>query len=165
MTKINFMQTCALLGVLLLTACSSQPDYRAANGRGYGYSEQKISDNYYRVIFKSAGADSGKAKAYALRRAAELTAAQGYDWFAVVDKETLLEREQNNASHAGAGYQHTTVQDCSLLTCRSRTVTRPEYEVGISSGGRDQVEAVLEIRMGKGVMPDSGRVYPAGSGQ
>ncbi|WP_215398869.1 CC0125/CC1285 family lipoprotein [Rheinheimera oceanensis] len=164
MTQQKFIPTLILLGLVLLSSCSSQPDYRAANGRGYGYSEQQISNNYYRVTFKSAGADSGKAKAYALRRAAELAEAQGYDWFAVVEKETLVERQQDNSNHVGAGYQHTTVQDCSLPGCRSRTVTRPQYEIGISSGGRNQVEAVLEIRMGKGVMPDSSRVYPAGSG-
>ena len=145
---------------LLLTACSSQPDYRAAKGNGYGYAEQKISDNYYRVTFKARGDDSGAAKAYALRRAAELTAEQGYDWFMVVDKATVTEREQNS-NRAGAAYQQTTVRDCGLLGCRSRTVAQPQYEVGLSTGGRDQVEAVLEIRLGKGVMPEGGNSYPA----
>jgi hypothetical protein len=147
--------------VLTLSACSSQPDYRAAKGNGYGYAEQQISANYYRVTFKARGDDSGKAKAYAMRRAAELTAQQGYDWFVVEDKETVTEREKDKANHLGAGYQRSTVQDCSLLGCRSRTVTEPHYEVGISTGGRDQVEAVLEIRMGKGVSPEGANSYPA----
>lgn len=162
MTQLNQLtRIVVIVTSLLLTACSSQPDYRAAKGNGYGYAEQKISDNYYRVTFKARGDDSGEAKAYALRRAAELTAEQGYDWFMVVDKETVTEREPDAASRVGTTYQHTTVQDCSLLGCRSRTVTRPQYEVGLSMGGRDQVEAVLEIRLGKGVMPEGGNSYPA----
>ncbi len=162
MTQRNYIsQIIVLVTSLLLTACSSQPDYRAAKGNGYGYAEQQISDNYYRVTFKARGDDSGEAKAYALRRAAELTAEQGYDWFVVVDKETVTERERDAANRVGAGYRQSTVQDCSLLGCRSRTVTEPQYEVGISSGGREQVEAVLEIRLGKGVMPDGANSYPA----
>lgn len=161
MTQINKLTpVLMIISILTLAACSSQPDYRAAKGNGYGYAEQQISSNYYRVTFKARGDDSGEAKGYALRRAAELTAEQGYDWFVVVDKETVTEREQNN-NRVGAGYQQTTVQDCGLLGCRSRTVTGPQYEVGISSGGREQVEVVLEIRLGKGVMPDSTTAYPA----
>ena len=152
-----------LLFATMLVACSSQPDYRAANGNSYGYSEQKISDTYYRVTFKARGGDSDQARAYALRRAAEITDTQGYDWFVVVDKETLIARQQDDRSHLGAGYQQTTVQDCSLLTCRSQTLTRPQYNVGIHGGGREHVEAVLEIRLGKGVMPDSANVYPVNS--
>ena len=81
----------------------------------------------------------------------------------MVDKETLIARQQDDRSHLGAGYQQTTVQDCSLLTCRSQTLTRPQYNVGIHGGGREHVEAVLEIRLGKGVMPDSANVYPVNS--
>jgi methyl coenzyme M reductase alpha subunit len=40
-------------------------------------------------------------------------------------------------------------------------VTKPQYEVGISAGGKDQVETVLEIRLGKGVMPEGVNSYPA----
>ncbi len=150
-----------LLTALLLTACSSQPDYRPANGNGFGYKEQQISANFYRVSYKARGDNSDEAKAYAMRRATELTAAQGYDWFIVVDKETMTERQQDSANRLGAGYQTTTVRDCGLLGCSSRTVQQPNYEVGIAAGGKAQVEAVLEIRMGKGVMPDGGNSYPA----
>jgi len=161
MTQIKKLTAMLItLTALALAACSSQPDYRAAKGNGYGYAEQQISTNYYRVTFKARGNDSGEAKAYALRRAAELTAEQGYDWFVVVDKETITEREQHS-NRVGATYQQTTVRDCGLLGCRSRTVTQPQYEVGISAGNTEQVETVLEIRLGKGVMPEGVNSYPA----
>jgi hypothetical protein len=150
-----------MLTALIVSACSSQPDYRAAKGNGYGYAEQQISANYYRVTFKARGGNSGAAKGYALRRSAELTAEQGYDWFVVVDKETVTARESDSGNHLGAGYQQTRIRDCSLLGCRSRTVTQPQYEAGISTGGKDQVETVLEIRLGKGVMPEGVNSYPA----
>ncbi|WP_372626991.1 hypothetical protein [Arsukibacterium sp.] len=150
-----------LCTALLLTACSSQPDYRPAKGNGYGYKEQQISANYYRVSYKARGDNSDEAKAYAMRRATELTAAQGYDWFVVMDKETTTERQQDNANRLGAGYQTTAVRDCGLLGCRTRTVQQPSYEIGVTAGGKQQVEAVLEIRMGKGVMPDGVNSYPA----
>ncbi|GHG67542.1 hypothetical protein GCM10010919_16300 [Alishewanella longhuensis] len=150
-----------ILATLLLSACSSQPDYRPAKGNGYGYSELQISQNYYRVTFKARGDERGKARAYALRRAAELTAEQGYDWFVVVDKETIAERDRTSDNRLGASYQQTTVKDCSLLGCRNRTVTQPHYEVGIHAAGRDQIESVLEIRLGKGVMPEGTNSYPA----
>lgn len=161
MNNLTLLRSLLVVLTMALSACSSQPDYRAAKGSGYGYAEQQISDNHYRVSFKARGHDSGAAKAYALRRAAELTAAQGYDWFTVIDRQTLTEREAASPNRLGASYQQTTVQNCSLLGCRSRTVSQPHYEAGISSTSTGQVEAVLEIRMGKGVMPDAAAVYPA----
>ncbi|OEY70875.1 hypothetical protein BI198_00785 [Rheinheimera salexigens] len=151
--------------IVVLAACSSQPVYREATANGYGYAEQQISNNYYRVSFKARGDNSGEAKAYAMRRAAELTAKQGYDWFVIVDKETVTERDNAPANHASVGYQQGTqrsMRDCSLLGCNSRTVSQPHYEMGINTTtGREQVEAVLEIRMGKGVASDNATTYPA----
>ena len=162
MKQLNkLISVMVMFSVLALTACSSQPDYRPAKGNGYGYKEQQISANYYRVTFKARGDNSAEAKAYAMRRATELTVAQGYDWFVVVDKETMTEKQTDSASRAGASYQTTTVRDCGLLGCRTRTVQQPSYEIGITTGGKEQVEAVLEIRMGKGVMPDGANSYPA----
>ena len=148
--------------ILTLTACSSSPSYRAASGSGFGYAEQQISDNYYRVTFKARGDDQDEAKAYALRRAAELTAQQGYDWFVVVEKETQTERQRATPSQVGANYQRSTERECTLLGCRDRTVTQPSYSAGISVGGnQNQVEVMLEVRMGKGVSPDNAHVYSA----
>lgn len=162
MKKLNHLTKAVLIfSVLLLTACSSQPAYRAATGNGFGYSEQQISPNYYRVTFKARGDDSGEARAYALRRATELTTEQGYDWFVIMEKETVTERQQDNNSHISSGYHTTTTRDCGLLGCRSRTLQQPDYEVGLSAGSNGQVQTSLEIRMGKGVMPEGVNSYPA----
>ena len=76
----------ALLG--MLAGCGGQPTPYQPATDGYGYREQQIEDNRYRVTF--AGNDLTAADTvqnYLLYRAAELTLDQGYDYFTVVDRE------------------------------------------------------------------------------
>ena len=77
---------------LLLAACASGPTpYQAAQG-GFGYSEQQIEDNRYRVSFAGNSATSRQTvEDYLLYRAAELTVQTGHDWFTVVDRHTAQE--------------------------------------------------------------------------
>jgi hypothetical protein len=75
----------AILG--LLAGCGGGPTpYQPAAG-GYGYSEQQIEDNRYRVTF--AGNDltaPDTVQNYLLYRSAEITLDQGYDYFTMVDR-------------------------------------------------------------------------------
>jgi hypothetical protein len=80
----------ALLGLVAvgaLAGCGGAPTpYQPASG-GYGYSEQQIEDNRYRVSF--AGNDLTSAETvqnYLLYRAAEVTLDHGYDYFTMVDR-------------------------------------------------------------------------------
>jgi hypothetical protein len=77
---------------LLLTACASAPTpYQAAQG-GFGYSEQPIEENRYRVSFAGNSATPRQTvEDYLLYRAAELTVQTGHDWFEVVDRNTMQE--------------------------------------------------------------------------
>jgi hypothetical protein len=71
----------------LLVACKGHPTPYQPAVDGYGYSEQRLEDNRYRVIF--AGNDHTKADTvqnYLLYRAAELTLNHGYDYFTVVER-------------------------------------------------------------------------------
>jgi hypothetical protein len=71
----------------MLAGCGGGPTlYQPASG-GYGYSEQQIEDNRYRVTF--AGNDLTPAETvqnYLLYRAAEVTLDRGYDYFTMVDR-------------------------------------------------------------------------------
>ena len=61
--------------------------YQASEGR-YGYSEQQIEEDRYRVIF--AGNPSTPRETvqnYLLYRSAELTVQNGYDYFTVTDRD------------------------------------------------------------------------------
>lgn len=151
-----------LMILLSLTAfifgCASQPDYRPAKNGGNGYSEQKVTDDRYRIQYKSRQSDVAGSTNYALLRAAELTQQQGYDWFVITSRETFVESEKvNTGSSIGASHQREVVRDCGLLTCQ--TTTRPSNEVNmgihLGSESKKQVQAILEIRMGKGTRPET----------
>ena len=79
----------AALLLLGLGACASAPTpYRAASD-GFGYRDQQIESNRYRVSFSgNAATDLDAVQDYALYRAAELTLANGADYFRVVDRNT-----------------------------------------------------------------------------
>lgn len=153
----------AALAISLLGACASQPDYRAAQNGGYGYTEQQLSSDQYRVSFRSRGDDTGLAMDYAMLRASELTMEKGYDWFDVASRDTLVDRERvEPAFSTGAGVTYTTVQDCGLLGCRTYQRPSQSYHTGMHLGDeRSDVEVIMEIRMGNGIRPSGEQSYDA----
>jgi hypothetical protein len=77
---------------LLLAACAGGPTPYQQARDGYGYSEQRIEENRYRVSFAGNSATSRQTvEDYLLYRAAELTVQTGHDWFEVVDRNTVQE--------------------------------------------------------------------------
>ena len=82
-------QSAALLLLAALLACASAPTpYRPASD-GFGYRDQQLESNRYRVSFAANSATALDAvQDYALYRAAELTLAGGHDYFQVVDRST-----------------------------------------------------------------------------
>jgi len=77
---------------LLLAACAGAPTPYQQARDGYGYSEQQIEDNRYRVSFAGNAATTRQTvEDYLLYRAAELTVQTGHDWFEVVDRNTVQE--------------------------------------------------------------------------
>lgn len=80
----------ALAAALSLAACASSTYYTpATKSDGYGYSDQKIEDNRYRIIFRGNSlTERETVETYLLYRAAEVTLEQGYDHFLVVKDDT-----------------------------------------------------------------------------
>ncbi|MFQ3250813.1 MAG: hypothetical protein ACI9O6_002653 [Glaciecola sp.] len=144
--------------MMLITACASKPDYRAATNGSEGFSEQKIADDRYRVQFKLYSKNVADASDYALLRAAQLTQQQGYDWFVVTSKETFVEStKMEPATSIGMSQSHQTVKHCGLLTCDTYHRPSTHMEASISTGSQDQrkeIQTVLDIRMGKGSKPN-----------
>ena len=152
-----------IISILLMAGCASKPDYRAANNGSQGYSEQKISDDQYRVEFKSVSNNVADAGDYALLRAAELTQAQGYDWFVVTNKETFVvtnketfveSKSQAPTSSISASQSQQYERSCGLLTCETRA--RPTSSVGVQVSNNDkrkEVHTLIDIKMGKGIKP------------
>jgi hypothetical protein len=78
---------CALV-VAGLAACGTPTPYQAA-AKDYGYRDQQLEANRYRVSFAgNTSTPLNTVQNYALYRAAELTVANGYDYFKVVDRST-----------------------------------------------------------------------------
>jgi hypothetical protein len=78
MTKL-LMLVCCLLS---LTSCST--GYHASNFLTGGYDEFKLAPNQYRVQFSGNDYTSeDRAYKYAMRRSAELTKAQGFQYFKI----------------------------------------------------------------------------------
>lgn len=143
------------LAFLALAACAMGPTVYgpAATSEEMGYREQRIENERYRVSFRAnADLKPPQVEDLALRRAAEITLAQGYQWFHVVTRGTDL---------AGG----------------TRTSSGPSIGIGGSSGsygssvgiglgfnfGADtrQYVAALEILLGKGAKPADPNAYDA----
>ncbi len=81
-------QFCGLAIVFGLAACASPTPYRAATN-DLGYRDQQIESDRYRVSFAGNSATPlDRVQDYALYRAAELTVANGYDYFKVASRST-----------------------------------------------------------------------------
>ncbi len=80
----------AATAALALSACVTATPYAPAgvNSR-FGYSEQRVDADRYRVSFSGNSVTSREQVEMALLlRAAEVTAENGYDWFATVNRAT-----------------------------------------------------------------------------
>lgn len=83
-----------------LAACATSTPYQpAADGRGYGFSEQRIEENRYRITFRGNSLTTREMVENALLfRAAELTLANGYDYFVVVESDTEARRSYRSTA-------------------------------------------------------------------
>ena len=123
---------------LALSACASLAPYGPQMGpNGQGYAEQRIESNRFRVTYNGVGAP-GPVADYALLRAAELTLAQGYDWFEVTQRWT-----DGRPDSAGG--------------------LRPSVGVGVglNFSGPSPTSTTLEVVMGNGETPDRPNAYDA----
>ena len=94
-------QIAALTALLLLAACETTPTaYQAAATPGaVGYTDYKIEPGRYRVTFRDGdGAPADQIADLALRRAAELTVREGYDWFEITDRSGDLRPPHTRSS-------------------------------------------------------------------
>lgn len=153
-----------IIATLSLGACASSPDYVEADSpEDRGYYTQKISDDRFRVVYnggRRAGIET--TRDYALLRAAEITLREGYSWFEIVDRDTYTKTTREPRTGIGYERAYYVDRDCGLLGCSSRVrpVTYTRWEI---DNGREQNRHShsIEIRMGKGELPEDGRGYDA----
>ena len=147
----------AMSALLLLGACAVPTPYQAADG-GYGYRDQQIEDNRYRVSFSgNASTPREDVQNFLLYRAAELTVQNGFDYFTIVDRN--LERSTRYHSHAyvddfGYPYYYRDRR-------HYRRYVGPRYVSG-SSYPVDEYSSTADIVLAKGEKPaDDANAYDA----
>ncbi|MBA4803663.1 MAG: hypothetical protein H2038_03310 [Brevundimonas sp.] len=90
--KPRFIKSAAVLvsAALALSACATATPYGPAGGGSrYGYSEQRIDADRYRISFAGNSVTTREqVEMGLLLRAAELTVQSGADWFATVNRAT-----------------------------------------------------------------------------
>jgi hypothetical protein len=158
-------RTIVSICVLGLAACASTSGYVPADDpEDVGHYSTRLDDNRYRVVYNG-GRTTGPntTRDYALMRAAELTLADGYDWFEVVDRETVTVTDQGNrGAEMGFGVERTyyVERSCGLLSCSQSVRPWTTTRVGLDSGRSVTKHShMLEIVMGKGEIPEEGGNY------
>lgn len=148
------------VAALALTACASLAPYGPQMGSsGQGYAEQRIENNRWRVTYSGVGAPAPVAE-LALRRAAELTVANGGDWFEVVQRYT------DGRPDSAGGIRPSLSVGAGSSRYSGRYGNFSSSGVGVGVGlnfsGPSATTTTLEIVTGRGPAPDRPAVYDAG---
>lgn len=148
---------------LVLSACASLAPYGAQMGPGgQGYSEQRIESNRFRVTYNGVGAP-GPVMDRALLRAAELTTAEGYDWFEVTQRWT------DGRLDSAGGMRPSVSIGAGSSSYGGRYGNYRSSGVGVGVGlnfsGPSPTSTTLEVVMGSGSKPDRPNAYDARSVQ
>lgn len=153
----------ALAMMMLAGACTTTPTpyqpYRAEQAGGVhgGYSDQRLAENRFRVRFHGNELTSReRVEKYLLYRAAELTVANGYDWFAIADRHTEHDVETYVRRPSIGGYWQPHWR--YYRSGYGWDVWHPEYGGPFWSDGIDvttvqSFEVDAEIVLGKGSPP------------
>lgn len=147
----------SILLVLLLSACATAGpvEYGPATNGNFGYTDTQIEAGRFRVVYNgSGGVPADIVENQALRRAAEITKENGYDWFRIVNR--TIDGEQRGGVSVGGGVGSGSVG------------RRSSVGVGVGGnfgtiGARDFITVRLEILLGNNPQPEDPDVYNANS--
>lgn len=135
-----------------LAACATPAIYApATRPGGAGFSEMRIEENRFRVVYRDAASEA-QASDFALLRSAELALSQGYDWF-VVDNRTT--------DRAGSGGQPRVSIGVGGTNWGGRSSVGVGVGTGFNLGGGPKSTVSLEIRLGRGPKPPVANAYDA----
>lgn len=143
-----------------LAACATAaPPYTAAaTPTGQGYSEQRIENDRYFVTYRSGQpADAALLQDYVLLRAAELTLANGREWF-WVDRSGIDETNARSGPSFSVGVGSGSWSGDTHVGVG----VGASFRIGGGSGQRARA-ATVEIRFGEGAKPDEPNAYDANS--
>lgn len=154
-----------LAALLALAACATPTPYQPLAGSRGGYAEERLGDNRYRVTFAgNSSTPAERIENYLLRRSAELTLSQGYDWFRVSDRRTegnvhtIQSRWGPVRVSRGEGYRGW--RDYGNVYTRTGLGLFGPIWRSLSPGG-ERLEASAEIVLGRGPAPRQEGIFEA----
>lgn len=133
---------------VFLSACATGygPVYERASGPyDEGYFDRRLDENHYLVHYRSGYADPRLAQDFAIRRAAELTLQQDYEWFQIISRNSSFEDRVFDR------YE-------SMQYYRDEYPAPPRYDRRYDD---DDALAAIEILMGYDPPPRSANIYDA----
>jgi hypothetical protein len=146
----------AVLTCAALAACATPAPTRyapAAGPQAVGFSEYRLEPGRYRITFRGGpGAPPDQVADYALLRAADLTLADGYDWFRVSDR-SLRQAAPNNGPQFSIGIGGASFGRHSGVGLG--------VNKSFDTGGGASLAQSLEVVMGRGPAPQDADVYVA----
>ena len=145
-----------LIFALGLAACATPTVFApAARPDASGYVESRIEGDRWRITFRG-GSDAGPARVsdLALLRAAQVTVAQGYDWFRVTERYGEASPPRGPVLSVGGGTES---------YGRGGGSSFGVGVGGIPLGGGPILSQTMEVLLGKGAVPREPDVYDARS--
>lgn len=144
---------------LILAGCASGPTpYQQAGDSRYGYNEQAIETDRYRISFSgNALTERDTVETYLLYRAAELTLERGYDHFILLQRETETDRRLVGAdpySRFGVHYRY-------YHPGYGWYGWRDPFWNDVNLREVSRYEAMAEIVFGRGPAPDTPDAFEA----
>lgn len=139
-----------------LAACTTPTDFAptAPGARASGFWESRIEPDRYRVSYRGgSGAPPALVQDYALLHAADVTTAEGYDWFQVVGRYGEAQGPSSSSSLSIGG-------GSTSYGRHSATGVGLGFAVPLGDSG-PQLTETLEIVLGKGARPSGPDVYGA----
>lgn len=126
-------------GAIVLTACATTTPYQPSIKNRPGFTDQRLENTKFRITFE--GNSSTKLAVienYVLFRAAEVTLANGFDYFSIVDQSRESESRFNTtgstfggAGFGRAGFFYGGGFGGGFGTTQSTTRERRAYTVGV----------------------------------
>ncbi len=147
-----------------VVACSSMPTpYQPALGSRWGYEENQIETNRFRVSFGGNSlTDRETVETYLLYRSAELTVEQGYDYFEVVTRATDADtRYIRSGSSYSPYYSGFSVRYAYYHPRWGWHGWRDPLWDDVHTREVTRYEASAEIIMGRGSKPDTANAFDA----
>lgn len=143
--------------LLTVAACGTPTPYQPAMPNGFGYAQQQLEENRYRVRFAGNSlTERSTVETYLLYRAAEITLQRGYDHFVLTDQDVDKSTEYHGTIHGGhgvfGGFGHH----------RGHHGFGTGVGIGFSTARPiDEYEAYATILLGRGPKPQIPMAYDA----